>query len=634
MPDYSLLFQPINLGNVSIKNRFAMAPMTNGFAHPDGVVSERSLAYYAARARGQVGLIIVEGAMVHPSGKGWLNHLAVHQDRYVWGLAELARAIHSDGAKAFLQIMHCGRRSTSAVLEGAPPVAPSPLPAPGSEEVPRELTIPEIEELVESFVQAARRAREAGFDGVEIHGAHGYLITSFLSPYANRRTDRYGGDFEGRMRFLLEIIAGIREKVGPDFTLTCRLSVDEYASGGLEPELSRVIARRLEKAGIAGIHASAGGGPASAHMPMTTGMGQATLSHLAESLKQAVSIPVMAVGRIITPEAALSVLETGKADMVALGRALLADPAFVDKLQAGQAGEIIRCIGCQACQLRSAAPGIGCLVNAETGHEHELTWAPTAQPKDVRLIGAGLPGLEAARALAIRGHRVTVYGNNLPFGGLLALRARTPGNGEMGWAVERYRQELARLGVKFYRGSPDTGIQAHAQVVKVTSGLPILPDIPGFEKKHLFTAKAVLAGKPSIQRLGPRVAVIGGGILGGEVALYLADQGRQVTLIEEKPEILKDTHPTIAHRLGERLRAYEVRVLTSTQVRAWKKNCLSIVREGRESSAGPFDSVVSALGWVPAAAGIPAGALLLGDAYEAYAARDLVYAGTKLGRGL
>ncbi|MGC8777808.1 MAG: tRNA-dihydrouridine synthase, partial [Candidatus Caldatribacteriaceae bacterium] len=369
---YPHLFSPGKIGKVELPNRVVMPPMATNLGSAFGEVTQELVAYYRRRARGGVGLIIVENAQVDMyQGRSLTSQIAVDKDKFLAGLRDLAEAIHAEGARVFLQIQHGGRQCTPSTTDGLPPVAPSEIPCKFLQVTPRSLTREEIRDLVDKFAQAALRAKLAGFDGVEIHAAHGYLINEFLSPYTNKRTDEYGGTLENRMRFLLEIVERSRTLLGEDFAIGVRLSVDEFVPGGLRPEETREIARILEEAGIDYLSASCGIYESVSTIIEPMNFEEGWRAYLAQALKEVVSCPVIAVGVIRRPEVAERILAEGKADFVAIGRGLLADPDWVNKVSAGREKEINLCIGCNVgCIGELFANGkVHCAVNPWTGRE-------------------------------------------------------------------------------------------------------------------------------------------------------------------------------------------------------------------------------------------------------------------------
>ncbi|MDP6346856.1 MAG: NADH:flavin oxidoreductase, partial [Dehalococcoidia bacterium] len=362
------LFEPIDIGTLHLKNRLVMPPMNSRMGDPGGVVSQRTVDYYARRAQGGVGFIIVEIGAVDPVQIVSPTQLQLSDDRFIPGMARLAQAIKDNGARSAIQIHHPGRQAPASVT-GTPAVAPSTLSSRRSGETPKELSPSEIEGLVGLFAQAARRAKDAGFEAVEIHGAHGYLLCQFLSPYSNHRDDDYGGDAARRARFPLQVIEAVRNEVGRDFPIIFRFSASEFTQGGLTIEDGKAIARLVEEAGVDCLSISAGTDASLewAVQPVLLPVG--CLLPLAEAVRQEAYVPVIAVGRINHPSIAEAALQEGKADLIALGRPLLADPDYPRKAQEGRWDEIRKCIACNSCR-RDPWPRelpICCLLNPETG---------------------------------------------------------------------------------------------------------------------------------------------------------------------------------------------------------------------------------------------------------------------------
>lgn len=448
---FEKLFQPLAVAGVTFKNRIVFPPCVVNFGGLNGEVTDTSLAYYEARARGGAGTVIVEAAYVRPDGKVEPGELGAHEDALIPGLRRLATAIHRHGAVALLQINHCGRQAKARIL-GCQPVSSSAVPSPVMKDVPRELSVPEVQEMVAAYAAAAARAQQAGFDGVELHGAHGYLIAQFMSPYVNRRDDEYGGDAARRMRFPLEIIAAIRHRCGERFVIFFRFSADEYVPGGLTLEETRPNAQRLEAAGVDVLHVSAGVYETGHIFTPLASHPRGSLVHLAEAIKQVAHAPVVTVGKITDPEFAEGILQAGRADMVAIGRGLMADPDFPQKAATGRANEIQKCIGCRNC-LRTLFRGnpVACSVNPALGKEL-LFEQPAPGRRSVVVVGDGAGALQAAWVAALRGHEVTLWAGSGPLGGKLA-NAAGPKNDEAATVVKFIASRLPRVGVAVRRGN-------------------------------------------------------------------------------------------------------------------------------------------------------------------------------------
>jgi 2,4-dienoyl-CoA reductase-like NADH-dependent reductase (Old Yellow Enzyme family) len=371
-----------------MKNRIVMPPMATRYATLEGFATDRQTAYYVERARGGVGYITVEHTGILPQGRAHPNMLLISSDEHASKIAKMIEAVHRAGGKILIQINHAGRQTSSAVT-GSPIVGPSPVPCPTRTETPRELSVGEIEEIIEAFTVAAQRVKEAGADGVEIHMAHGYLLCSFLSPFSNRRRDQYGGDIQGRASFALEVFRSVRDRVGPDFPISCRLSGDEYVEGGLKIEETKQVAQILEKEGANVLHVSACNAASGYlnHPPYYIEEG--VFVHLAETIKSVVKIPVITVGRIRDPVMANQILKDGKADLVSMGRALIADPHMPGKAKEDRLEEINLCISCNRCIQTLRKEAVRCAVNPEAGNEHRFKISKSDKPKRVWVVGGG-----------------------------------------------------------------------------------------------------------------------------------------------------------------------------------------------------------------------------------------------------
>ena len=600
-----MLFTPISIGKVRLRNRVVMAPMGTRLSSFGGWPTERSRDYYAARARGGVGLVVMEFAGVTRTGRGSHHTGGLYDDRMIPNYRMVVEAIHGHGAKAALQLAHSGAAAAAAVT-GVQPVAPSSVPLAGGD-VPRALTQEELQELVAAFGQAAARAVAAGFDAVELHMAHGYLLNQFLTPYMNRRTDGYGGDLAGRARFPLEVLRRVKEVVGEGVAVTCRLSGADFVPGGLTLEESRQVAAMLAAAGADAIHV-AGGIPPATHMstpPMALPAG--ALVHLAEAIKKEVHIPVIAVGKIHDPLLAEQILQEGKADLIALGRGLIADPDWAAKAQAGELEAIRPCVACNRpqCHGRLFQQGVevGCTVNPRVGREAQFpaevrrTSESASHPKRVLVVGGGPGGMEAALTAAQRGHQVTLWEREDRLGGQMLLAAVPPHKEDLNRLLRFYEYQLKTTGVEVRTGraaTPEAVRQMAPDVVIVATGAePARPDIPGVE--GAVSAWDVLAGQAEV---GPRVAVLGGGDVGCETAEYLATRGHRVTILEMLPEVAPELVAWTRQLLLGRLQNLQVDVLVKAKVVAMNEGEVIYDRVGVQHRL-QADTVVLAVGARP-----------------------------------
>jgi len=595
------LFSPIRIGPMELRNRIVLPAIGTCFASFEGEITDRSINYYAARARGGAGLIILENTIVHPSGKAFTIP-ALYADSFIPRLRDLANAVHAEGAKIFVQLAHQGRQMSSAIT-GSPLLAPSPIPSPMYREMPKEMTKEDIEEIVEAFGAAAKRAKEAGCDGVELHGAHGYLIHTFMSPRSNKRTDEYGGSLSGRLRFALDIIDRVRAKCGRDFPICFRISCEEMIEGGLTADEVIIICRLVAYAGVDALSISRGSDDYRWYVP-PFGHPIALNAEFAGRVKRAVDIPVMVAGRIHDPLVAENVLEEGKSDLIAMGRALIADPDLPRKAQAAQLEDIIPCIACNQGCLNGLFTllRLTCVLNPTVGREKEMALIPAERRKKVLVAGGGPAGLEAARVADQRGHEVTLYEKTSKLGGQFNLAAVPPRKQEFAKAIQYLSTQVGKAGVKVELGqevTPELVDEVKPDVVIVaTGGRPIIPmDVPGVDKPIVATPHDILAGKVNI---GDRVVILGGGALGCETAEYVGEQGaKEITITTRRgsiEEVAQDMVPWPRAALMERLNAYKVSILTSATVVEILDDGVILLRDGRQESIGGISNVILARG--------------------------------------
>lgn len=596
----SRLWEPFRIGQMGLRNRIVMAPVTTEYGSPEGYVTERTKGHYETRARGGAGLLIVEATYVHMRGQAFVNQLGISDDKFIPGLSELVQAIHRHGAKAGIQLHHGGVKAKQE-LTGMPPVAPSLLASPKGVH-PEELTVEQIAGLVAAFATAALRAKQAAFDGMEIHGAHSYLVDQFLSRSSNKRQDAYGGSVANRARFLIEIIRAAKGAVGSDYPVWCRINGKEYGvEEGTSLEEAEEIARMAEQAGADAIHVSAYGPKTPTNLTSRT-FEPAIIADLAEGVKKAVTVPVIAVGRI-TPEAGESILAEGKADLIAIAKGLLADPELPNKVASGKLEDITPCIVCMGCRddlLSPGVVGIRCQVNAALGREEEYRIVPAKKLKKVLVVGGGPAGMEAARVAAVRGHQVTLWEKGPRLGGQLVQAAIPPHKDRIGLLTEYLRRQLEKLKVKVELGKQATAAMIEEfepeALVLATGVRPLVPEIPGLDKAHVVQAGDVLEGKGEV---GNKVVVIGGEVVGCETAEFLAEKGKKVTVTRRGREMALGVGPTLRDFFLDRLWQKEVTLLTELGYNEISSEGLVVTTKEGERKTIEADTVVLAAGAVP-----------------------------------
>jgi len=610
---YPHLFEPGMIGAMEVKNRIVMAPMGDGLVGFMGTWSDRAVDYYERRAMGGTGLVITSLCLVDATIEPWKIQgepalVTFDSSMKIRNFVKLTERVHDHGARIFAQLTAGFGRVYPPVLIkliGGQPIAPSSTPLfwdPSIEA--RALTAGEIDGLIEAFGNAAVIARESGFDGIEIHGHEGYLIDQFTSALWNRREDAYGGDLEGRMRFPLEVIRRIQEAVGTDFPISYRYAVDHKLPGGRTADESRVMARILEAAGVAALHVDAGCYDTWhwAHPPLYQEPG--CMVDMAEAVKPEVGIPVITVGRLGYPDLAERVLAEGKADFVALGRPLVADPDFADKARRGRATDIRPCIGCHECLARILRmQSTSCAVNPECGDEVRLSVSPATQCKTVMVVGGGIAGLEAARVCALRGHRVHLFERNELLGGILRFGGTPAFKQDLRLFLDHKIREVKRLenidihmwttvdSETVRRHRPDVLFLATGSRFRTPEEAGIACD-PG---AVFLTAEEVYRADPPAT---DRVVIVGGGSVGCEVGLWLAQKGNGVTIVEQASAAAVDLFEANRQMLLELLADAGVRLLLNTNVLRIASDGVTV--EGPDGrTVIPAERVVSALGGVP-----------------------------------
>lgn len=635
---YEHLFSPVQLGTVEVKNRIAMAPMGTGVYNPDDTVPEVTIPYVEARAKGGTGLIITQFGR---ASKYQTTHLmGVFEDRFIPGLKRYAAAVHMYDAKVFLQIAALGGKDPQGSY------APSAIKSPLYKIPPIELTAEQIEEIIGEFIQAGRRAQEAGFDGVELHGAHSYLIGQFISPHANQRTDAYGGDFERRMRVPVEIVRGIKKVCGADFPVGFKFSAYEEVPNGVNHVLAPQIAQRMVDEGVVYIHAASTASTIEAlskypsvpplYMPRNT------LLYLAENVHRTVKdVPIMATGSIVDPQDADDMIAQGKADMVALGRALLADPAWANKAKEGR--RIRPCIRCNVCHYEAVFKWkkILCTVNPYLAREPEEPMVPAAKRKNVMVVGGGPGGIMAALAAARRGHEVLLYEQRNELGGMLVPGSHPPFKADVRDLLNYYRGEVADSSVQVELGKDVTPAEVNAvapdALIVATGACSVVPDLPGADSEHVMTAVEALRSRDDVK--GAHVVVIGGGDVGCETALYLAQADKKVAIVEMLDELMaEDEMKNNTMVLKEMLKEAGVEAYTGCTPTEITSDAVYIRDTAGATRTLPADTVVLSVGLKPDTAFVDAlraacaESYALGDCVDPKRIKDAVHEGDRVGR--
>lgn len=617
-PFFPKLFSPGRIGEMEVRNRIIMPPMGTGHGSTEGYVTEKLTGYYEARAKGGVGLVIIEVTCVDAAtGMDMPGRLVVDDDKFVPGLSQLAEAIHRHGAKAALQLHHGGRVAKSA-LTGRQPVAPSAIPMPSSgwawenPEIPRELTVSEIKNLVGKYSWAAQRARKAGFDAVDIHAQGLYLPAQFLSATSNKRQDEYGGELRNRARFLLEIIKAVKESAGQDFPVIVRLSYVEFGiEGGFTFDECLQVAQMAQQAGADAVRGYIAGwgmpdlslvkDPAEIQAFLSLSMEEPPNSQafFTDRIKKRVTIPVIAGSRI-TPEIGEMMLQENRADFIAIGRGLITDPDWAHKAASGRTDEIVPCIACMRC-INSALTeaNMQCSVNPAVSREREYEIKPAAKKKKVIVVGGGPGGMEAARVAALKGHRVTLYEKQPQLGGQLLLATVPPHKDNLAPLAGYLSTQMEKRGVKV-----NVGVEATPELIKkakpdavilATGASPIVPDIPGIGRSNVITAEQVLEGQP----VGEKVVVIGAELVGCETADFLAEKGKKVTITRRGPKMATRIGPGVREMLLGRLAALGVNMLTGVEYERITDKGLAITTKDGAKQTIEADTIVLAAGARP-----------------------------------
>jgi 2,4-dienoyl-CoA reductase (NADPH2) len=621
---YRYLFSPIQINRLEIKNRVAY-PSLGLLYSKNGKLNDRYFNYFKERANGGAGLVTVGPVGVDFIGSGAIALSLAHDDA-IADFKKLAGIIKDGGARAWVQLFHAGAYSHPMFVDGRQPIAPSAIYSRYSQTTPREMTREDIHQVQEAFARAAERAKEAGFDGIEILASAGYLITQFLSPRTNKRSDDYGGSFENRVRFPRELIEQLRKRLGPKYPLTIRMAGNDFVRDSNTDTETPEFAKIYEQAGVDAINVT-GGWHESRVPQLPMHLPRAAFAFLALNIKKAVSLPIMASNRISDPESAERIIKDGYADMVNLGRVLIADPEWPRKALEGRVNEIRPCVGCSQGCTDEVFNGrsVFCVGNARAGFEGQRQLLKTDNPKKVMIVGAGAGGLEAAITAAICGHQVEIYEKDSDIGGQLWIAGAPPHKQEILEFIRYYRAQVKKHQIPLHLNTAvDSAVikqQNPDYIILAEGAQPVLPQIEGYDGPCVYSAWQVLKGNPV---LGKSVAVIGGGSVGLETAVFIAAKGTltpetlhflfayeaasperlrelmfkgssNVTVFEMLPRIGQDVGKSTRWILFDNLKRYKISVKTGTRVTSIHDGIIKFQKDGREEQM-QFDNVILASG--------------------------------------
>lgn len=602
------VFSPIQIGQMTVKNRMVVPPMGTNFATRQGFVTQQLLDYYEARAKGGFGLIEIEVTAVVPQGRSIPNEVGVWSDEHIEGLTKLAGVIHKHGAKTIVQLHHAGRQTFTETINdevntGLQIEAPSPISCPFCNVIPREMTTQDCYDMIHKFADAAVRVQKAGFDGVQLHCTHGYLLAQFMSRHSNKRTDEFGGGIAGRMKMPLDIIKEIRAKCGNGFVITVRFTGDEKYQDGIETNEAKVFGKMFEEAGVNGLHVSVSNYGSLPYMSVPGYIPAGYNVYTAEEVKKTVSIPVCTVGKINDPYLAENIIASGSADLVAFGRESICEPAIPNKMAGEIDEEISPCISCeQSCHGYLFGPHktISCLVNPFTGNEGKYNLASAPVKKKVMVVGGGPAGMFAAWVAAARGHEVSLYDEREQLGGEFRIAAIPPSKQAITKVIKYYKKMCDKYGVEIHCGiKVDEALMkeiAPDVILLATGSKPLFPSIPGLKENEKTTAASpVLEGKVNY---GNKILIAGGGAIAAETAEFLGERGKKITMVEMKPEIATDVHPFIRPFLLSALEKYKVDMITNATIKSFTKDGIVYEKNGREVIIEGFDNTIVALGTV------------------------------------
>ena len=633
------LFSPFRVKDLHLKNRTVMPALASFLIEDDGSITDKTVEHYRMRASGGIAMVITEACAVSPEGIVSPHQARIFDDSFTEGLSKIAQVVKSEGAVPGIQIHHGGRQTSSRTIKRKP-VAPSNLPCPTIRGEVEPLTTDGIQEIVNKFGDAASRALDAGFELIEIHGAHGYLINQFLSGFSNIREDEYGGDTTKRARFALEVVREIRKRVGERFPISFKISAQEFVPGGLTVGESIKILELLVEAGIDIVQVSAGNDATPEWISQPMFMEQACLADSAAQIKGSLGIPVMAVGRINDPVLADRIVGEKKADLICFGRGLLADPEMPRKAAEGRLDDIRKCIACNTCMESIFRKGrVECLVNPTLGHEKEMALIPAETPKKVMVVGGGPGGMYVAWIASQRGHKVSLFEKSAQLGGQLILGSAANYKKELLSLIEFQKKQIEKSDVTLHLNftvTPETIKKEGPDVVVLATGSkPFIPPIEGVERPIVQTLSQVFNGdRPEIKK----TILIGGGATGCEVALHLSDYGSPVTMVEKLPKIGTQIESITKKMIFKKLKENQVEILTECELAKIAENGVFVKdKEGNESFLEGERVIISIGNALDNSLydnikdmGIPI--YQIGDCLEPRSAKAAIYDGAVIGR--